>query len=101
MLVPPRSHVKAKITTYAMKYERSYVLRFTILSSVRIPVTYKTRCQQNFFGSEVRQITAAQLCATLPDFQEADGQVSFTQQGTLSWVGQGSTIIKEVTPTSL
>jgi len=96
MLVPPMSKIIAKITTFSMKYEQGFVIKFSIPASVRVPVLYKTRCQQNFFGSTSRMITAAQLCSTLPDFLEADGQVSFTQQGTLSWVGQGSTIEKQV-----
>ena len=98
IFVPPMSHVKAKITTYSMKYEQGYILKFSLPSSLRISVCYKTQCQQMFCGFNTRNITAAQFCSTLPDFREEDGKVSFIQPGTLSWVGEGSTIDKEVEP---
>ena len=83
------SHVKAKITTYSMKYEQGYVVKFSLPSSLRISVAYKTQCQQMLCGFNNRYITAAELCASLP---------SFLQPGTLSWIGEGSTIDKQVEP---
>ena len=43
--VPPMCHVRAKITTYSMKYEQGYTLKFNLPSTVNLTVTYKTRCQ--------------------------------------------------------
>ena len=99
--VPPRCRVEAKITTYSMKYEQGYTLKFSLPTSHIFSIAYKTMCQQMFCGFNIRSVTAAEFCATLPDFCQEDGKVSFTQQGTLSWVGEGSVIDKEVHPLEL
>lgn len=96
--VPPMSRVIAKITTYSMKYERGYTLRLSIPSTVRFPVVYKTRCQQSFCGAKSGHITAARLLQSLPDYREKEAKVSFIQTGTLSWMGEGSSIDKTVEP---
>ena len=98
--IPPMSQVKVKVTTYLKKYEQGYTLKFSLPSYLMIPVVYKTKCQQMFgcccSRHTSRYISAAQLCQTLPGYQEEGGYVSFIQPGTLSWVGEGSTVHKEV-----
>ena len=94
--VPPMSKVKAKITTYLEKYEQGYTLRFSLPSSLMLPVTYKTQCQQKFCGTTARTISIVQLCRMLPGYQNDNGRVSFIQSGILSWIGEGSAVHKEV-----
>ena len=98
--IPPMSQVKVKVTTYLKKYEQGYTLKFSLPSYLMIPVVYQTKCQQ-MFGCcccryTRRYISPAQLCQNLPNYQEEGGYVSFVQPGTLSWVGEGSTVHKEV-----
>ena len=100
--VPPKSRVKARITSHSVNYEQKYAILFKIPSSVQIPVTFRTRCQQMMCCmlfcrcSTMGFISAAQLCCTLPDYQNRNGYVSFLQHGILSWIGEGSTVNKEV-----
>lgn len=98
ILVPPMSKVKAKITSYSVKFDQAYVLKFTIAASHTIHVLYQTRCQQMFCGTKSGFITAAQFCSPLPEFREEGDKVSFVQAGVLSWIGVCSTVDKEVEP---
>ena len=92
------TRVKAKITSYSMKYEQGYSVKFSISSSFSLPVIYKTQCNQQLCGSKSGRISAAELLKSQPDFRDEDGKVSFTGQGTLSWIGEGSSIDKIVEP---
>ena len=92
--VPPGTRVKAKITTYTVKYEQQYVLKFSIDSSLNVPLTYKTRCQQSCFGKSTGSINITQILNTLPEYCIENGKATFTQTGTLSWIGEGCTVDK-------
>ena len=98
--IPPMSQVKVKIVTYLKKYEQNYSLKFSLPANLLIPVCYMTKCQKMFgcccCASTKRYISPAELCQTLPEYREEGGYVSFIQPGTLSWVGEGSTVHKEV-----
>ena len=92
--VSPGTRVKARITTYSMKYEQQYTLKFSIDSSVNIPIAYKTRCQQTFFGRRTGFVNVTRLLNSLPNYCIEDGKVAFTQDGTLSWIGEGCCVDK-------
>lgn len=96
--VPPMTRVKAKITTYSMKYEQGFALKFSIPASYRIPVTYKTRCQQTFCGVTIRYLSVTDLLQTLPGYCVEKDTASFIEPGNLSWVGEGSSIDKVIEP---
>ena len=96
--VSPGTKVKATITTYSVKYEQQYVVKFAIDSSVNIPVTYKTRCQQTCFGRSTGLVNVKQLLNSLPNFCIEDGKATFTQTGTLSWIGEGCSVDKSEEP---
>lgn len=51
--VSPGTRVKARITTYSVRYEQKYTLKFSIDSTLNVPLTYKTRCQQTCFGKNI------------------------------------------------
>ena len=87
--------VKAKITTYT---EQGYTLKFSLPSSYTLSVAFKIACQRLFSRFNIRTVTAAEFCSTLPGFRHEDEKICFIQQGTLSWVGEGSTIDKKVLP---
>ena len=104
MMVPARTHVKAIITTYSMKYEMNYNLRFSIKRNSFVPLSYKTRCQQCFCGifacSTYGTVLVRDMISGLLDYKEDDEEdtASFIQGGTLSWVGEGCSVEKEEEP---
>ena len=94
--VPPGTQVKARITTYSVKYEQKYTLKFSISSTLNLPVIYRTRCQQMCFGicRNTGFVNVAQMIRTLPNYCTEDGKATFTQDGILSWVGEGCNVDK-------
>lgn len=101
ILVPPKTRVQARVTSYSIKYKQGYVLRFSTPSTGGVPVSYLTRCQQMFCcwecrGSKKGFITAPELLQSLPGFRNQNGVASFVQQGTLSWIGEGINTDKTV-----
>lgn len=61
--VPPGTRVKARITSYKVKYEQQYTIKVGINSNFNIPVTYKTRCQQCCCGSNSGTVNITQIDA--------------------------------------
>ena len=103
--VPPMSRVKAKIASHSVTFRQGYVVKFMIPSATSIPVSFRTEFQQSFRKwccccpcrcFEIGSVSAAQLCCTLPDYRDENGMVSFIQHGVLWWLGEGSTVDKEV-----
>ena len=94
--IPPLSRVKVKITSYAIKYEQSYTLRFSIPASYLIEVKYQTRYNRICCGTHTGYITAAQLLQTLPSYHEQNGMSIFYQHGVLSWMGEERNVDKIV-----
>ena len=82
--VPPMTKIKAKITTYSMKYEQRYTLRLSLPTDLTIPLLYKTKCQALLCGSKSTRISAEQLLYGLRGYRKEDDKVSFLQDGTLS-----------------
>ena len=98
IVVPARSKVCAKITSYVMKYEQGYKLKLSLPKSLSLNVLYKNRFHQLCCCSTLGKITAANLLDGLQGCSEEDDTVSITQDGTLSWIGEGSKIDKVVEP---
>lgn len=103
--VPPGTHVEATITTYSMKYEMDYVLKLKAKRNASLPVLYRTNCQQLCFGMcrSNGVVFVRDMISTLPDFngEDEDETASFTQNGTLSWIGEGCSVEKVEEPLSL
>ena len=96
-------HVKARITSYTMKYEQRYTLKFSIPSSLNIPVTYRTRCQQMCFGicRNVGFVNVTQMLQTLPNYCVEENMATFTQDAwylVRGWIGEGSSVNKSEEP---
>ena len=105
LIIPPRTKVTAKITTSTRKYSQDYTLEFSTSRSRCIRVSYLTRTQQQFnlgcgqcCQPSEGYIYAADIMRTLPNFKDADGFCSFTQVGTLTWIGEGCTVEKSEQP---
>ena len=105
LIIPPKTKITAKITTSTRKYSQDYTLEFSTPRSRRIRVSYLTRTQQQFnlgcgqcCQPSEGYIYAADIMRTLPNFKDADGFCSFTQVGTLTWIGEGCTVEKSEQP---
>lgn len=110
--VPPGKHVKAIITTYSMKYEMIHKLKFSVKKNASIPVLYTNNIQQMCIGKWCLGplftpccrsggfVLVKDMISCLDDYngEDEDGTVSFTQTGTLSWVGDGCSVNKEEEP---
>jgi hypothetical protein len=103
--IPPGTRVEAEISSYRMKYEMKYVLKFSAKRDSFIPLLYKTGCQQMCFGMCRNNgvVYLRDMLSTLPNYnpEDEDDTVSFTQDGTLSWVGEGCTVEKKELPLEL
>ena len=102
IIVPPGMCVKAKITTYRMKYNMDYTLKFSINRDATIPVCYRNTCQHFLFDicRSNGRVNVRDMISTLPDFigEDEDNMASYTQPGTLSWVGEGCSVDKKEEP---
>ena len=98
--VAPGTRVKVRITSYGIKYEQRYTLKLSIPSSINIPVTYRTRCQQMCFGicRNFGYVNITQILQTLPNYCVEEDMATFTLDGILSWIGDGSSVDKSEEP---
>ena len=98
--VAPGTRVKARITSYSVKYEQRYTLKLSIPRSLNIPVTYRTRCQRMCFGicRNAGFVNITQMLMTLPNYCIEEDKATFTQDGILSWIGEGSSVDKAEEP---
>ncbi len=98
IVVPPRTHVKATITTYRMKYEMNYTVKLSVDRNAFLQMVYKTTCQHLCFGvwRSSGYVNIRDMFSTLPNYnpEDEDDTASFTQDGTLSWVGEGCSVEK-------
>ena len=98
ILVQPMTKVTALITTYAMKYEQGYTIKISLPKDFSLSDMYKNRWNQMCCGANWGRLWASDLLSELPGYSEDDEMVSFLQNGTLSWIGEGSKIDKTVEP---
>ena len=105
--IPPRMKVKIKIITSTKKFRQDYTLEFNTPRTRYVTVSYLTKCQQScrdnccFFSCgccccQLKQgaVFAADILRTLPEFRDGGGICSFTQSGTLTWVGESCKLEK-------
>ena len=98
IVVPPGTRVEATITTYRMKYEMNYTVKLSVDRFAFIPVAYKTTCQHLCFGMCKSNgfVNVRDMISSLQGYnpEDEDDTASFTQDGTLSWVGEGCSVEK-------
>ena len=96
--IPPGKSANVKITTYSMKYEMNYTLKFSVKKTASIPVRYRTGWQQMFCGlcNSSGFVNIHDMITSLPNYNgdDEDNTASFTQDGTLSWIGEGCKVDK-------
>ena len=98
IVVPPGTHVNATITTYQMKYEMKYTVKLSVDRNAFLHMVYKTPCQHLCFGvcRSSGYVNIRDMFSTLPNYnpEDEDDTASFTQDGVLSWVGEGCRVEK-------
>ena len=105
--IPPRMKAKIKIITSTKKFRQDYTLEFNTPRTRYVIVSYLTKCQQRchdnccFFSCgrcccrpKQGAVFAADILRTLPEFRDGGGICSFTQSGTLTWVGESCKLEK-------
>ena len=96
--IPPGKSANVKITTYSMKYEMNYTLKLSVKKTASIPVRYRTGWQHLCCGlcNSSGFVNIHNMLTTLPNYNgdDEDNTASFTQDGTLSWIGEGCKVDK-------
>ena len=104
IVIPPKTKVKAKIVTSTRKFRQNYTLEFSAQRSRFIIISYytSTQLELNLCGCcspTQGYLYAPDIMRTLPNYKEnADGFCSFTQNGTLTWVGEVYAVEKSEEP---
>ena len=96
--IPPKTKVKATITTWAVTYVSETVTEFTVDAKAELNVCYRTNFSRRVFGGRYTKkvrITAKELFCNEWDYKCEDDQVTFKRRGTISHLGEEVEIIKE------
>ena len=102
--IPPKTKVKATITTWAVTYTTETVTEFTVDANAELSVHYRTyNSRKRYGGIFVKKvcITAKELFCNELDYKCIDGTVTFKRKGTISYLGEEVEIIKERDPCTL
>ena len=95
--IPPGKRVTVKVISYCVKYMMNYTLKFSSVNNFSsVPVKYQDGCQQTCLGScsSHGSVFVRDMISTLPNYRREDEHPSFTQSGTLSWIGEASSVEK-------
>ena len=95
--VPPKTMVKAQITTWAVTYESTSVTEVTVDAKAKLPVRYRTLLSRRLGGlyvSEV-EISAKELFRNEWDYKCENEVVTFKRKGKVSYLGEEVEIIKD------
>lgn len=95
--VPPKTKVRAKITTYAITYESKTRTKLIVDAQAFIPIRFRTRFSQMLGGicTSVGRLTAEEIFVNEDNFKSEDGFVTFERDGKISYLGEEVEIIKE------
>ena len=96
--IPPKTKVKATITTWAVTYVSDTVTEFTVDAKAELNVRYRTNFSRTRFGGmfiKTVRITAKDLFRNEWDYKCEDELVTFKRRGTISHLGEEVEIIKE------
>ena len=102
--IPPKTKVKATITTWAVTYVSETMTEFSVDANVELNVRYRTNHSRSRYGGIFIQkirITAKELFCNESDFKCIDGIVTFKRKGSVIYLGEEVEIIKERDPCTL
>ena len=94
--VPPKTRVRAEITTWAVTYETETVTELSIEATAFIPVYYRTKFSRMTGGlfTSTGVLKAEDIFNTEDDYKCEDGLITFKRHGTVSYLGEEVEIIK-------
>ena len=99
--VPPKTKVRALITTWAVTYESKTRTEVTVDADAKIRVRYRSRLSQClccFGGTKTNHVTAEDIFAGEEDYESEGGVVTFKRNGKVSYLGEEVEITKQKTP---
>ena len=94
--VPPKTKVRAEITTWAVTYETETVTEQSIEATVFIPVYYRTRFSRMTGGLFISTgvLKAEEIFNKEDDYKCEDGLITFKRDGTVSYLSEEVEIVK-------
>ena len=98
--VPPKTKVRAKITTWAVTYQSKTLTEVSVDETVKLPIYYRTMFSRKLGGIllSTGEITATEIFDTEEDFKCEEGTITFKRHGTVSYLGEEVEIEKDKTP---
>lgn len=96
--VPPKTKVKARVTTWAVTYESKTLTEITVDAKAYLSIRYRTVFSQNVFGGilvNTVKISAKELFRNELDYKCEDDVVTFKRRGAVSHLGEEVEIIKQ------
>ena len=103
LVVPPKTKVKALITTWAVTYESVTVTEISVDAKAKLPIRYRSRLSQRLGGVLVSTVTvtAKELFRGEWDYKCENEVVTFKRESKLSHLGEEVEIIKQKNDCSL
>ena len=97
LMVPPKTKVKALITTWAVTYESTTVTEVSVDAKAKLPIRYRTKFSRKLGGVLVSKVTvtAKELFCGEWDYKCENEVVTFKRESKLSHLGEEVEIIKQ------
>ena len=97
LMVPPKTKVKALITTWAVTYESTMVTEISVDAKAKLPIRYRTKLSRKLGGVIVSKVmvTAKELFCGEWDYKCENEVVTFKRESKLSHLGEEVEIIKQ------
>lgn len=95
--VPPKTKVKALITTWAVTYESKIVTEISVDAKAELPIRYRTKLSRKLGGVLISQVkvTAKEIFRGEWDYKCENEVVTFKRESKLSHLGEEVEIIKQ------
>ena len=97
LMVPPKTKVKALITTWAVTYESTTVTEISVDAKAKLPIRYRTKLSRKLGGVFISKVTvtAKELFRGEWDYKCENEVVTFKRESKLSHLGEEVEIIKQ------
>ena len=97
--IPPRTKLTVKILTKAVTYEMRMVTELRLNANTALPLRFKGRFEKqlgSFCTATIRPLCAKDLFCNEAGFKMVDGMVTFTREGTVTYVSEEVEIITDM-----
>ena len=101
--VPPKTKVKALITTWAVTYESKIITEISVDAKAELPIRYRTKFSRKLGGVLIShvKVTAKELFRGEWDYKCENEVVTFKRESKISHIGEEVEIIKQKSDCSL